>query len=79
MLAAKAQENTFFPSVLTEDAEWLSSQGGGRASGWAVCRMSLEQTGRPVRGLREGLWLGLGRAAVSPPGAGSVFMPPKEC
>lgn len=26
MLAAKAQENTFFPSVLTEEAKWLSSQ-----------------------------------------------------
>lgn len=51
MLAAKTQENTFFPSVLTEEAKWLSSQRGGRASGWAVCRMSLEWTGGAARGL----------------------------
>lgn len=36
MLAAKAQENTFFPSVLTEEAKWLSSQRIAHASGWAV-------------------------------------------
>ena len=39
--AAKAQENTFFPSVLTEEAKWLSSQRGAQASGWAVCREPL--------------------------------------
>lgn len=76
MLAAKAQENTFFPSVLTEEAKWLSSQRRARASGWALCRMSLEWTGGGQGGgCRRACGCGLGRAAVSPP-RGSAFLHP---
>lgn len=66
MLAAKAQENTFFPSVLTEEAEWLSSQQGAHASGWAVYRMSLEWTRGQGGECRRagGCWLG--QATVNP-------------
>lgn len=70
MLAAKAQENTFFPSVLTEEAKWLSSQRRGRASGWALCRMSLEWTG----GAREGAVGGLAAADW----AGQLSVPQEE-
>lgn len=70
MLAAKAQENTFFPSVLTEEAKWLSSQRRARASGWALCRMSLEWTG----GAREGAVGGLAAADW----AGQLSVPQEE-
>ena len=80
VLAAKAWENTFFPSVLTEEAKWFSSQRGAHASRRAVCWTSLEWTEAGLEGGDCGRSCGcrLGRVAVNLP-RDLLSMPPKEC